>query len=89
MHREDPFDAYAEADLANGEGLTNATALASDNNTFESLGTFPSTLDNTHVHVHGVPWTEVRDVIAQLGALDLIDRIHEVLRSRGEEVTGL
>jgi len=83
VNREDPLDAYAEADLANGERLANAPALASDDDAFERLRAFPSTLDNTHIHAHGIPGTEVRDVIAQLGALDLIERIHEVLQRKG------
>ncbi len=83
MDREYPLDTNAEADLADRECLANASALAGNDNTFETLGAFPSTLDDAHVHADGIPGTEVRDVIAQLCALDLIERIHGILQKKG------
>jgi hypothetical protein len=82
VQREDPLNADTEADLADGErcARTRSTA-ACDHNTFECLNAFASGLDDSYIDHDSVSWTEVRDVVAQLRILDLLDRIHGVLRS--------
>ena len=87
VNGENAFDTDAKADLPNRERLADAATLAGNHNTFERLGPFPATLDDTNVHAHGVAGTEVRYVIAQLGALDVIERVHGILQDKGEERT--
>ena len=82
---KDSLDTNSGGDFPNREGLADAATLAGDHNTFERLGPFPATLENANVHAHGISGTEVRNVIAQLGALDLIERIHGILQDKGEE----
>src|SRR4051794_17119914 len=54
MYREGPLDADAEADLANGEGLADAAALAADDVTGEDLDPGAGALDDLHMHLDRV-----------------------------------
>ena len=67
----------AEADLADGEGLAGAAALAADHHALEDLDPLAGALDHADVHLQGVAGAEVGDVVAQLGAVDEISAVHE------------
>src|SRR5690625_3467246 len=70
---EDPLHADAVADLADGEGLTVGRTLAGDDHALEDLGTGTGALRHADVDGERVTGTEVRDVGAQLGLLQLLN----------------
>src|ERR671925_1740926 len=74
MDRKGPLDADPERVLADRKRLARARALALDDDALEDLHAAPLTLDHLEVDAHGVPRLELRDVLAQLTALDDVDR---------------
>src|SRR5262249_14998390 len=62
VHREGPLDAHTEADLAHGDRLAGAAALAPDHRPLEDLHPFAVPLDDANVHLEGVAGREVRNV---------------------------
>src|SRR5687768_4827986 len=50
VHREDSFDALAEADLANGDGLAHAAVIAGNDNTLKRLQTLLVAFPDFDVH---------------------------------------
>ena len=73
MERERPLDADAEGLLADGERLAHARALALDHDPLEDLEAAPLALDHLEMDAHGVARLELRDTVAQLGALEILD----------------
>src|SRR5262249_5482436 len=61
VHRERALHADAEADLAHGEGLPAAAALAPDDDTLEDLHALAVAFDHPDVHLHGVAGRELWD----------------------------
>src|SRR5947208_5306929 len=83
VQREGPLDTDAEADLADREGLLQATTLAADHDTLEDLDAGPVALDDLDVHLHGVTGTEGRDVVTLARIVELVqDVAHQVSLSR-------
>src|ERR1700722_5098475 len=74
VHRERALDANAVADLPHGEGLPQATALATDHDTLENLDAGAVAFRHLYVHLQGVTRAEVRNVSPDLGLLKLGDR---------------
>src|SRR5579863_9291324 len=78
VHRERALDANAVAHLADGEGLTQAAALAPDHDTLEDLDAGAVAFRHLNVHLEGVTRAEIRVVSAELGLLKLGDRgVHD------------
>src|SRR5215218_3134121 len=77
VHREGPLDADAERDLADGEGLAQAAALAAQDEALEDLDPLPAPLDHADVHLDGVAGPEVGQIVAQLRALDHVGDLHD------------
>src|SRR6185312_17058898 len=73
VHRERALHAHAVANLAHGEGLPQAAALAPDHHTLEDLNAGAVAFCHLYVHLEGVTGTEVRDVSPELGLLKLGD----------------
>ena len=65
VHREGALDADAVADLADGEGLAEARALAADDGALEDLDALLGALDDPHVDLQRVAGSEVGDVVPQ------------------------
>ena len=76
VHREGALDADAEADLADGEGLAEAGALAADDRALEDLDPLLGALDHPHVHLERVARSEVGDVVPQAPCVDEIGGVH-------------
>src|SRR3954453_14191874 len=76
VHREGPLDADAEADLAHGEGLAGAAALAADHDALEDLDARAGALDDADVHLDGVAGTELGDVVAQRIGVECVQGVH-------------
>ncbi len=83
MHREGALDADAEADLAHGERLPDARALAADDDALEQLHALAAALDHADVDLEGVAGGEVGDVVPETGAVDQIGAVHGALGSWG------
>ncbi len=75
MKRECPLDAHAERLLSNRERLTDARALALDDDALEDLDPAALSLDDLEVDTDGVAGLELRPVWAQLFALECLDGI--------------
>ena len=88
MEREDALDSDAKAELADCERSSGAATVAGDNNTLKDLNALAAAFDDAHVNTHGVAGPKVRYVVAQVCGLDLIDRIHGVLREREKRIRG-
>jgi hypothetical protein len=73
---ERALDADAEADLADGERLLQAGALATDHDALEQLGALAGALDDADVHLERVTRVERGDVVAQAGTVDEIGVLH-------------
>src|ERR671935_170048 len=83
VERERPLDADAERLLPHGERLARARALSLQDDALEDLDPAALTLDDAEVHAHGVPRLELREAVAQLGALECLDDVgHEDVPSR-------
>src|SRR6478609_6400749 len=65
VQREGALDADAERDLADGEGLADAAAVATDDDALEDLDTRARALDDLDVDLEGVAGAEVGNVRAQ------------------------
>src|SRR4051794_13685623 len=76
VDRERPLDADAEADLPHRERLARPGTLAADNGTLEDLDPLAVALHDPHVHLEGVAGRELRDVVAQAGAIDDVGGVH-------------
>src|SRR3954454_21855962 len=76
VHREGALHADAEADLAHGEGLADAAALATQDDALEDLDAGAVALDDPHVHLHGVPGAEVGDVVAERRGVEGVQGVH-------------
>ena len=74
MHGKRALDPDAEGVLAHREGLASARALALDHDALEHLDAPPLALDHLEMDANRVPRLELRDVVAQLTALDDVDR---------------
>src|SRR3954470_9558517 len=72
MKGERTLDTNAEGLLANREGLTDALALALDDDAFEDLRAAPRALDDLEVDLDAVPGLKAGDA-AQLRALEGVD----------------
>ena len=77
---EGALDADAEADLANGEGLACARAAQADDVTLEDLLALAVALLDAVVHLDVVADQHLRDVLADLLALDCADVVHVLPR---------
>src|SRR3954447_4432362 len=75
MERERSLDADAERLLPHGERLACPRALALEHDSLEHLDPLPLPLDHLEVHPDGVARLELRDPIAQLGALEAVDDV--------------
>jgi len=80
---EDPFDAFAVADFADGEGLADALAFPGDDDACEELDAFFAAFEDSGVDLDGVTDAEVGDVGLHLFALNLFKLVHK--RSLGEK----
>ena len=87
VHREGALDADAEADLADGERLADAIALAPDDDALEDLDARAGALDDLDVDLERVAGTEVRDVGAQRGGVDSVEDLHRDLFLAVPQVT--
>ncbi len=76
VNGEGPLDADSEAQLADGEGFTNAATLAGDDVALEYLDTLTVVLDDLYVNLNGVARFEFWDVIAALCLLNEIGEVH-------------
>src|SRR4051794_1286781 len=76
VHREGALHSDAEADLADGEGLADPTALAPDHDALEDLDAGAVALDHADVHLHGVAGTELGDVGAQRVGVECVQGVH-------------
>ncbi len=70
MKRERSLDPDAERLLPDREGLPRARSLALDHDSLEDLDPLPLALDHLEMDPHGVARLELRDVGAQLCALE-------------------
>src|SRR5690606_15653710 len=77
VHREGALDADAEADLADGERLTDAVAAAGDDDALERLDAGAGALDDLDVHLEGVAGAELGDVGPQRCCVDGVERVHD------------
>ena len=77
MEREDPLDADAARDLAHGEGLARAAAAAGDDHALEDLDPLLVALVHPHVDADRVARRGTRACSPQIGALDLIQLVHD------------
>src|SRR5690606_39575559 len=59
VEREDPLDADTAGDLAHGEGLVDAPALAPDAHALERLDALLGALAHEVEHLHGISGSEV------------------------------
>src|SRR3954447_7134239 len=75
MERERSLDSVAELLLSHGERLACPRALALEHDSLEHLDPLPLPLDDLEVHPDGVARLELRDPIAQLGALEAVDDV--------------
>src|ERR1700683_711584 len=69
VEREGAFDADAEADLADAEGLAHAAALASDHDALEHLDALPVAFHDPDRDLHRVAGGEVGPVVAEVGTV--------------------
>src|SRR3954468_16758911 len=76
VHGEGALDAHAEADLADGEGLADATTLTADDDALEDLDARAVALDHAHVDLHRVAGAEVGDVAAQRVGVECVQGVH-------------
>jgi hypothetical protein len=65
----------AERLLADGKRLAGPGALALDHDALEDLDALPLALDHLEMDADRVPRLELRDVTAQLGALECFDHL--------------
>ena len=65
MDGEGALNTDAEGDLADGEGLRDAAALARDDDALEDLDAGTRSLNDLDVDLEGVPRTEGGDVVTQ------------------------
>ena len=77
MHREDSFDSDTEADFADRECLTYPAAASSDDDALKGLDTFAPSLDDPDIDPNRVAGAKLRNVIAQICRLDLIESVQE------------
>src|SRR5690606_26833999 len=76
VDREGARDPDAEAELADGEGLADARAVAADDDALEDLDTRAGAFLNAHVHADGVAGTEVGHVGPHGSSVQLIQNVH-------------
>src|ERR671934_3140617 len=76
MDREGSFDADAERDLPDREGLLQPASLTADDDALEARDALATRLDDAHVHTHGVARPEGGDVRAQIGLVDEVGGFH-------------
>ena len=72
---ERPLDADTEGVLPDGEGLANTRALPLDHNPLEDLDAPALALDHLEVDADSVAGLEVREIVAQLLALEDVDHV--------------
>ena len=65
MDWEGTLNTDAVSKLADGEGLTDARTLATDDDSLEELNTALVTFDNANVDLDLITWTEVNKVLAE------------------------
>ena len=65
VNREGTLHTDAERHLANGKGLTDTGALATDNNAPEHLNTGLLALNDLHVDINGIAGAKLRNIVAQ------------------------
>jgi hypothetical protein len=70
MQRKYPFNADAEANLADRHGLANAAVLACNANSLESLETLLITFLNADVHAQRVARLKARNIFPYLCIFD-------------------
>jgi hypothetical protein len=73
---ESTLNTNLERDLANGEGLANTVARATDYSSLENLNTAAVTFDDVYVNLYGVTNAEGWDVIAQAGCVYNVKNVH-------------
>src|SRR5699024_12778567 len=79
VHWDGALHADAEGDLADGEGLADAGALALDHDATEDLHAGLAALDDLQVHVDGVTCAGLCDIVAQLCCIDLVKNMHGLI----------
>src|SRR5262249_43010464 len=75
VERERSLDADAERLLADRERFPGAGTLALQHDALEDLDSLALALDDLEVDAHGVARLELRDSLAQLGALEAVDHV--------------
>ena len=85
VNREGTLHADAERHLADGKGLTDAGALATDNNATEHLDTGLLSLDDLHVDINGIAGAKLRNIVAQLCSINLVKNVHKYDPSWSEQ----
>mgnify|MGYP003381052735 CR=1 FL=1 len=75
---EGALDTDAEGHLAHGEGLTDAAAVATDDDALEHLDARARALDDLDVDVDGVTGAEGRDVALEGDGVELVETLHDV-----------
>jgi len=69
---ENPLDAFAVADAADGEGLVQSVPAAADDDARKNLDAFLVAFDNFCVHAHGIADRKISRVFAKLFRLNFI-----------------
>ena len=87
MQREGTLNTGPEAQLADGKGLLDATTGTRDDDPGEDLHTGTATLNNLDVDLHRVARTELGDVVAHRGLVDLVDDVAHSVSSPVPQVT--
>src|SRR5690349_12162253 len=75
---EGALDALARGDLAHDEGRVEAAVALGDHHALESLHALSLAFDHVDVDEHRVAGREVRNVLAQLLDLFLLDRLDQI-----------
>src|SRR5687768_7026782 len=76
MHHEGALDADAAGDAANGDGLVQAAAAHPHHGALEDLNPLAASFDHLHRDADRVAGGDLRDVGAELLALELLDGVH-------------
>ena len=87
VHGKDPLYADPVRGLANGEGLSVATATATQTNPFKHLNTLFLTLFDQEVNLERITRSKMGQIVFELAAANFIEHIHIELRALGSRAT--
>jgi hypothetical protein len=76
VYWEGTLNAYLEGNLANGEGLADTVARATDYCALENLNTAAVTFNDVYVNLYGVTNAELWDVITQVWCVYNVKNVH-------------